>query len=84
MSSDVKTHGTIHSSINQWGRLGNVDQEFVEMFNKLSGNREAARYTNDKRDLSGLITTDMIGKARAEINELKTNLKRYSDSPGVR
>jgi len=79
MNSDVKTHGRIHSDINQWGKLGNVDREFVEMFNKLSNNRDAARYTTDKHDLSGLISADMITKARAEIAELKARLKRFSD-----
>jgi uncharacterized protein (UPF0332 family) len=71
-SSDVKTHGAIHSGINQWGKLGNVDREFVEMFNKLSTNRYAARYTPlAKIDLSSIINADMIAKARAEIVELK-------------
>ncbi len=79
MNSDVKTHGKIHSDINQWGKLGNVDREFVEMFNKLSNNRDAARYTSDKHDLSGLISADMIANARAEIAELKARLKRFSD-----
>src|SRR5215475_9103569 len=81
MSSEVRTHGTIHSGINQWGRLGNVDAEFVEMFNKLSRNRGAARYAPNKIDLSGLINADMISKARAEIAELKLRLKRFSDYP---
>jgi hypothetical protein len=53
--SDAKKHGTIHSGINLWGKLGNVDREFVDMFNKLSRDREAARYTTDK-DISGLST----------------------------
>jgi uncharacterized protein (UPF0332 family) len=79
MNSEVKTHGTIRSGINQWGKLGNVDRAFVEMFNKLSNNRDAARYTTDKHDLSGLISADMIAKARAEIAELKARLKRFGD-----
>lgn len=78
--SDAKTHGTIRSGINLWGKLGNVDREFVEMFNKLSKDREAARYTG-KVDLSGLISSDMIDKVRAEIIELKTRLQRFSIDP---
>jgi uncharacterized protein (UPF0332 family) len=76
--SDAKKHGTIHSGINLWGKLGNVDSEFVEMFNRLSRHRETARYTS-KDDLSGLINSDMILKARAEIAELKARLKRFGD-----
>jgi uncharacterized protein (UPF0332 family) len=74
---DVKKHGPIHSGINFWGKLGNVDREFVEMFNKLFRNRESARYTAGNGDW--LINADMIGKARAEIAGLKARLKRYGD-----
>jgi hypothetical protein len=81
MSSEVRTHGTIHSGINRWGRLGNVDAKFVEMFNKLSKNRESARYAAKKIDLSGLINEDMIANARAEIAQLKERLKRFGDDP---
>jgi uncharacterized protein (UPF0332 family) len=78
IKSDAKKHGTIHSGINLWGKLGNVDGEFVKVFNKLSKRREDARYTTGK-DLSGLVDTDMISKARAEIAQLKTMLKRLGD-----
>jgi hypothetical protein len=80
VKSDAKKHGTIHSGINLWGKLGNVDREFVEMFNKLSKDRESARYTTGK-ELSGLIDSDMITKARAEIDELRARLKRFSGDP---
>jgi uncharacterized protein (UPF0332 family) len=79
VKSDAKKHKSIHSGINIWAKLGNVDREFVEMFNKLSANREAARYSTEKYNLSDEINTDMIGKARAEIDALKTRLKRFGD-----
>ena len=80
VSSDAKTHGTICSGINRWSKLGNVDREFVEMFNRLSRDRESARYAAGN-DLSGLISSDMIAKARAEVDELKDRLKRFSNEP---
>ena len=33
---DVGSHGVIHSTINSWRKLGNVSDEFVDLFNKLS------------------------------------------------
>jgi uncharacterized protein (UPF0332 family) len=79
VKSDAKKHSTIRSGINLWGKLGNVDREFVDMFNKLSRDREAARYTAGEDDLSELIHPDMIAKARAEIDQLKARLKRFGD-----
>ncbi|MGJ4911091.1 HEPN domain-containing protein [Bradyrhizobium oligotrophicum] len=78
VNNDTKTHGTIHSGINRWSKLGNVDREFVEMFNKLSQDRNSARYSATD-DLSALINSDMIAKARAEIDALKVRLKRFGD-----
>jgi uncharacterized protein (UPF0332 family) len=80
VSSSAKTHGSIRSGINHWSRLGNVDREFVEMFNRLSRDRDAARYTAGN-DLSRLISSNMIAKARAEVEELKERLKRFSNEP---
>jgi uncharacterized protein (UPF0332 family) len=80
MTSDAKSHGAIHSGINRWSKLGNVDREFVEMFNRLSRDRESARY-NPGIGLSELINSDMISKARAEISELENRLKRFNDNP---
>lgn len=41
-----KRHATIASEINIWARLGNIDQAFVALFNKLSQQRPTARYGN--------------------------------------
>jgi uncharacterized protein (UPF0332 family) len=76
--SDAKSHGSIHSRINIWGKLGNVDRAFVEMFNELSRNREAARYgTSSKGNLAGLVNAEMIAKVRAEIADLKKRFRRF-------
>jgi hypothetical protein len=79
IKSDAKTHSTIHAGINLWSNLGNVDRAFVEMFNKLSRDRDKARYNADKIDLSPHIDRDKIAKARAEIGALHATLKRFAD-----
>jgi HEPN domain-containing protein len=75
-SSDVKSHGRIHSEINRWGLLGNVDRKFVETLNKLSNLPTSARYKGD--DISQHVSPEMVATARAEISELKIRLKRFS------
>jgi hypothetical protein len=47
-AADAKTHGRIHSEINAWARLGNIDQAFVALYNKLADQRPSARYGNSK------------------------------------
>jgi|ERR1700722_10042408 hypothetical protein len=81
MNSTSKSHGQIRSGINLGSKLGNVDREFVDMFNQLSRDREAARYEPGKHELSTLIDNGMIAKARAEINELIDRLKQFGDRP---
>jgi hypothetical protein len=39
-----KKHGTVGAAINQWGRLGNVDVAFLDLFNRMSNARSPARY----------------------------------------
>lgn len=39
-----KKHGAIHSSINAWGRSGNIGEDFVTLFNRLTDLRPRARY----------------------------------------
>ena len=41
-----KTHAAIASGINLWAKLGNIDQAFVDLFNKLSQQRPNARYSD--------------------------------------
>jgi uncharacterized protein (UPF0332 family) len=42
--AEAKTHPSIHTSINQWKRLGNIEAEFVKLFNDLGNLRHIARY----------------------------------------
>lgn len=43
-ASKAKTHGPVHTAINAWGRLGNVNDDFVRLFNQISNFRNPARY----------------------------------------
>lgn len=42
--SKAKTHAPVKSAINDWGRIGNVNTEFVRLFNEVSNTRYPARY----------------------------------------
>lgn len=42
--AEAKSHDPVKSAINQWGRLGNVEAEFVKLFNTLGDLRHIARY----------------------------------------
>jgi hypothetical protein len=78
-SSGIKGHGAIHSGINRWGKLGNVDGKFVATFNKLSNARASARYRGD--DMSTAFDAEILQIVRNEISDLKKRLLRFSDSP---
>ncbi len=45
--AEGRTHGSISSGINMWGRVGNVDAAFLETFNRLTRQRPLARYGDD-------------------------------------
>lgn len=42
--AEGKSHDAVSSSINQWRKLGNVESEFVKIFNDLGNLRHIARY----------------------------------------
>ena len=42
-----KTHSSVHSAINKWHKLGNVQADFIRLFNRLSSERPGARYDVD-------------------------------------
>ena len=43
-ASRAKSHGPVQSAINEWRRLGNVNDAFVHLFNRVSNTRSPARY----------------------------------------
>ena len=42
-----KRHSATHSAINRWSLLGNVDEDFTKLFNRLFDKRNAAKYDTD-------------------------------------
>lgn len=43
-----KKHAQIASAINNWGRLGNIDPDFLSVLNRVSNERASARYDPSK------------------------------------
>lgn len=60
------THGAIHSRINHWSKLGNVDPEHVKAYNRLHSWRTKARYPTEPFQLSA----DEAEKCLAAIEEM--------------
>ena len=43
-AAKAKTHRSTRSAINRWGQLGNVNEDFLSVFNRMSALRPPARY----------------------------------------
>ncbi|MGV8856286.1 MAG: hypothetical protein ACOH2L_16785 [Devosia sp.] len=46
LDKGAKTHKAIHTSLNNWNKLGNTRGDFVALFNDLSNGRADARYAS--------------------------------------
>ena len=75
LEKDWKTHDPIHSRINDWRRLGNVDGEFVDLLNDLRNARPTARYSPDtpKARRAGDRAIQIVAE---QIDQLKGRLER--------
>jgi hypothetical protein len=76
----IDSHKTIHSKINKWKKLGNVDGKFVTLFNELAHARSVARYSAGKYS-SIQSEADAVDCVRAEVAHLKWRLSRFSNTP---
>lgn len=76
-AKDARTHGYVHSKINSWRKLGNVERKFVELFNKLTSLRAGARYGAEKIGLSD-IGEDALAIVRQEIVGLRERIRPSS------
>jgi uncharacterized protein (UPF0332 family) len=76
-AASLKSHGTIHSRINQWSKMGNVDEEFVKTLNKMARARSSARYSGN--DVSMLGEEEHLATAKAEVDLLKKRLTRFGE-----
>jgi hypothetical protein len=77
---NIDSHRTIHSKINMWKKLGNVDGKFVTLFNELAHARSVARYSAGKY-FSIQSETDAVDCVRAEAAHLKRRLSRFNNTP---
>ncbi|MFT3942171.1 hypothetical protein [Rhodopseudomonas sp. BR0G17] len=75
----LNSHKAISFGINRWRKSGNVDSGFVDLFNKLSAERSAARYQS--REIQLGIDQGMLDVASAEADVLRKRLSRFSDQP---
>lgn len=69
-----KKHGATHSAINRWSRLGNVDRAFTKLFNRLTKDRNPARYGIDV-DVAPPSQED-LALVEAEIDALARSIAR--------
>ena len=53
----AKSHGAVSSALNNWGRLGNIDGDFLKLFNRMSNARSTARY-NPAAQISPPVDTE--------------------------
>ncbi|PZU18960.1 MAG: hypothetical protein DI589_23040 [Shinella sp.] len=74
----AKTHGPIASGINAWARLGNIDQAFVALFNKLGQQRPSARYS-DRAHSPLAPDADSYELVRAMIDRGFEKVARFTD-----
>lgn len=70
VSPSGRTHGITHSGINLQRRLGNVGNDFVDLFNYLTRTRDGARYDPRKLRVRG-DEGDSLLIVRAEIDEFR-------------
>lgn len=75
---DSRTHGVVHSSINNERRLGNVSGDFVELFNDLSLGRSVARYAR-RGDIKIRAGDGALSIAEDELRTLQVRFRRELD-----
>lgn len=77
-AAKAKSHGIVASEINAWARLGNIDQAFVSLFDKLSQQRPNARY-GDREHRPLKPDADSYDLARAMISRGLQRVSRSTD-----
>lgn len=82
----VKSHKTVHSRINKWAHLGNVDLEHVTAFNELARLRQDAAYSMERFVMSADRAADLLEavvaflervRARADSRRLPRGHENY-------
>ena len=77
-ASAAKSHGSVQSAINTWRRLGNINDEFVGLFNRVSNTRSPARY-DVKAEIEMPSPSD-FGIVEGEIQQLMNFVTQRTDT----
>ena len=77
IKNSVKTHSPVHSGINKWRRLGNIDADFVELFNWLTKLRPRCRYEGGRIEITQL-PESKFALVEAEIARLEGRCQQIS------
>ncbi|MYF70069.1 MAG: hypothetical protein F4053_06600 [Proteobacteria bacterium] len=73
-----KSHGAIHSKINRSRRLGNVNKDFVGLFNNLSALRPSCRYEGATISQS-LLSNNDLALVRTEISRIDKLCRQFPE-----
>lgn len=72
----ITKHGTWKSKINLWRKRGNINADYVDLYNSLFDNRNKARYTNKPFVLGQETSERMLKLATEFIFELRDKLPK--------
>jgi len=72
------SHGAIHSRLNQYAKLGNIDQEHRGSFNKLADLRSKARYGKIKIELYNSEAEKLLRDTKGLIDQAAVLVSRRS------
>lgn len=75
-----RSHKAVHSRINEWGNLGNVDRAHVTAFNKLSRLRPNAAYGEAEFLMEAAEATSLHDAVAKLLGEVESRLSR--EAPG--
>lgn len=69
-ASRAKTHGSVHSAINSWRSLGNINDKFVRVFNHAANIRSPARYdAGAEVEMPSLSDFEIVGREIEQMTE---------------
>ena len=68
---EARNHKFFANYLNRWGKLGNIERIFVDTFNRLWADRNAARYLEGEMKL----TADQSQTVLATIQEMYEEVK---------
>jgi uncharacterized protein (UPF0332 family) len=73
---NVATHGTWKSKINEWNRLGNIDSNYVELYNQLFDSRKKVRYSHKEFKIDHAKAQAMLDVGARFASNVKGSLPR--------